>query len=160
KFYVDELYDFLFVRPLRFAARMVASLFDKFIIDGLLVSGVARLVDAIGYIVRRIQNGDVQRYVAAMVIGAAAVLWAVSRIPGFEIAATSRGATLAVRVEYKKKPIGERHLRYCWTFDGEDVCRSQKAEDTLPLAPGEHSLTLRVQDLDWGTSQSMSVKVG
>jgi NADH-quinone oxidoreductase subunit L len=159
KFYVDELYDVLFVRPLRFTARTLASLFDKFIIDGLFVGGVARLVDAIGYVVRRIQNGDVQRYVAAMVIGAAALLWIVSRVPAFEIAATPRGATLAVRVEYKKKPMAQRHLRYCWSFDSENLCRSEKPEDALPLAPGEHSLTLRVQDLDWGTSHSASVKV-
>src|SRR5262249_14353073 len=86
KFYVDELYDVLFVRPLRFIARFLASFFDKFFIDGLLVGGTARIVDAIGYVVRRIQNGDVQRYVAAMVIGAAAVLYVVSGVPAFQIA--------------------------------------------------------------------------
>jgi NADH-quinone oxidoreductase subunit L len=159
KFYVDELYNFVFVRPTKFFARTLATFFDKFIIDGLLVGGVARMVDAIGYVVRRVQNGDVQRYVAAMVIGAAAVLWAVSRIPSFDIGYTTQGGTVAVRVAYKKKPAGQRHLKYCWKIDGEDGCRSERAEDALSLSPGEHKLTLRVQDADWGTSSTESIKV-
>jgi len=70
KYYVDELYDLLFVRPTRWIARAFAQIFDRVLIDGL-VGLLARVVDGAGYLVRQVQNGDVQRYLAAMVIGAA-----------------------------------------------------------------------------------------
>src|SRR5262249_22207860 len=151
KFYVDELYDLLFVRTTRVLARTMASFFDKFIIDTVLVGGVARMVDAVGYVVRRLQNGDVQRYVAAMVIGAAVLLGEAPRPPvEFEVQTSADG--VEVHVVKKGKSGAQRHLRYCWKVDGEEGCRSDKPQDSLQVGPGEHKVTLRVEDADWGTS--------
>ena len=48
--------------------------YDVRIIDGLFVRGSARLVGAVGDGLRFFQNGDVQAYVTAIVVGIAAIL--------------------------------------------------------------------------------------
>ena len=44
--------------------------------------GVARAAAWTGGLVRRVQNGDVQRYAALMAVAAAAILWAVLGVGG------------------------------------------------------------------------------
>jgi NADH-quinone oxidoreductase subunit L len=154
KFYVDEIYDWAFVRPLKVVASAVTNAFDRFLIDGVLVNGSARLVDGVGYLVRRVQNGDVQRYVAVMVLGAGAVVWFISRPP------TDFNATLqGNRVTVKANPwVHARKLNYCWKVDG-GSCLSEKSEATFEVPPGIHRLTLQVDDPLWGTSSSASKDV-
>jgi NADH-quinone oxidoreductase subunit L len=72
KFYVDELYDALFVRPLLALAR--GSLrFDLGVIDGI-VNGVADSARAWGAALARLQTGRLRDYLSWMAIGVAAVL--------------------------------------------------------------------------------------
>ena len=71
--YIDQLYAGLIVRPLEGLA-LVAALFDRFVIDGL-VNGVARLPAALGGIVRRLQTGLLQRYALAGVMGVLAIVF-------------------------------------------------------------------------------------
>jgi NADH-quinone oxidoreductase subunit L len=71
KLYVDELYDFLIVRPLWRLARGTWAIVDKTIIDGLFVNGTGELVRWVGAMARRFQNGDVQRYAAVTALGVA-----------------------------------------------------------------------------------------
>jgi NADH-quinone oxidoreductase subunit L len=155
KYYVDEIYDFLIVRPLRFSAHALAQVFDRFLIDTVLVRGSARLVDGVGTLLRWLQNGDVQRYVAVMIVGAAALVWFAARPPtNF----TVRSDGDRVIVSALPSAHGARQLRYCWRIDG-GGCESDKREDALPLPPGRHKLTLEVADEDWGASASRSVEV-
>jgi NADH-quinone oxidoreductase subunit L len=77
KFRVDELYDFVLVRPLRAIAWGLWRFVDAFLIDGVLVNGSARLAGFFGGVFRLVQNGDVQRYAALMAIAAAVILWTV-----------------------------------------------------------------------------------
>ena len=77
KFRVDELYDFLVVRPLRGIAYVLWRVVDAFAIDGVLVNGVARLCGWLGGAFRVVQNGDTQRYATLMAIAAAVILWTV-----------------------------------------------------------------------------------
>jgi len=74
KYYVDEFYDLVLIRPLRAVARFLYRIFDVKFIDGLFVRGSAQLVSKIGDGLRVLQNGDVQAYVTAIVVGLAAVL--------------------------------------------------------------------------------------
>jgi NADH-quinone oxidoreductase subunit L len=71
--YIDQLYAGLIVRPLEGLA-LVAALFDRFVIDGL-VNGVARLPAALGGVVRRLQTGLLQRYALAGVMGVLAIVF-------------------------------------------------------------------------------------
>ncbi len=73
KYYVDELYDALFVRPLIALSRWCARAFDLGVIDGI-VNGVARLVVAWAAGLRRVQTGFVMNYALGILIGAVAVI--------------------------------------------------------------------------------------
>ncbi len=67
--YVDALYDRIVVKPLWATARTLWRAADVMIIDGLLVNGPAQVVAAVGSVLRRFQNGDVQRYAAVTAVG-------------------------------------------------------------------------------------------
>jgi len=82
KFRVDELYEALVVRPLRGLAYGLWRVVDVFVIDGVLVNGVARAVGSLGSVIRLAQNGDVQRYAAMMAVAAAVILFAVLGVGG------------------------------------------------------------------------------
>ncbi len=73
KYYVDELYQAVFVRGLFTAGRIAKVAVDETIIDGT-VNGLAWLLRGIGSLIRLIQTGYVQGYAFAMIIGAIAVL--------------------------------------------------------------------------------------
>jgi len=68
KWYVDELYDRIIVRPLNGLGAFLSSIFDKRIIDGA-VNGVGRLVNYGGRQLRLLQSGQVGNYVLLMVLG-------------------------------------------------------------------------------------------
>ncbi len=69
KYYIDELYQVLFVRPLQHISQVFFRFFDRSIIDQGYIQGVANLVQGLGKAVRYIQNGQVQRYLAAVALG-------------------------------------------------------------------------------------------
>jgi len=76
KWYFDELYDFLFVRPAKWLGRFLWKVGDGLIIDGLGPDGIsARVLDATRGAVR-LQSGYVYHYAFAMLVGVAAfVTW-------------------------------------------------------------------------------------
>lgn len=76
KWYFDELYDFLFVRPAFWLGRLFWKGGDGRIIDGLGPDGIsARVVDGTNWIVR-LQTGYIYHYAFAMLMGVAAfVTW-------------------------------------------------------------------------------------
>ena len=76
KWYFDELYDFLFVRPAMRLGRFLWKRGDGWFIDGLGPDGVsARVIDVTRNVVR-LQTGYLYHYAFAMLIGVAAfVTW-------------------------------------------------------------------------------------
>ena len=73
KLWFDEVYDVTIVRPFRAVARGLYEVVDRFIIDTVAVNGSAFVVGLFGRVSRWIQNGNIQRYLVGLVIGAAAV---------------------------------------------------------------------------------------
>jgi NADH-quinone oxidoreductase subunit L len=73
KYYVDELYDRLFVRPLFALSRWCAEAFDAGVIDGA-VNGVALLIERLAARLRRYQTGFVMNYALSMLVGVVALL--------------------------------------------------------------------------------------
>lgn len=67
KWYVDELYDSLIVKPLHKLAGFFSNVFDKVVIDGL-VNGVGKLVNYGGRQLRLLQSGQAGTYVLLMVV--------------------------------------------------------------------------------------------
>jgi NADH-quinone oxidoreductase subunit L len=73
KWYFDEIYDFLFVRPALWLARVLWIVGDRYIIDGFGPDGVAaRVLDTTRGAVR-LQTGYVYHYAFAMLIGVVAL---------------------------------------------------------------------------------------
>ncbi|MBX3411086.1 MAG: NADH-quinone oxidoreductase subunit L [Pirellulales bacterium] len=68
KFYLDEIYNVLFVWPLKAIATLLSVVVDRRIIDGI-VDSSARIPLAIGAGFRSLQTGLVQFYALAMVLG-------------------------------------------------------------------------------------------
>ena len=67
KFYVDEIYDTVFVRPIMLLSDLFLVLIDKLIID-LFVHAVAFVTTQVGRVLRLIQTGHVGFYMFAMVV--------------------------------------------------------------------------------------------
>ncbi len=74
KWYFDELYDFLFVRPAKWLGHFLWKKGDGVVIDGFGPDGIsARVVDITGQVVR-LQTGYLYHYAFAMLIGIAALV--------------------------------------------------------------------------------------
>ncbi len=67
KWYVDELYDKIIVNPLNKLAGFLNSVFEKFIIDGI-VNGVGKAVQYSSRQLRLMQSGQVGSYILLMVL--------------------------------------------------------------------------------------------
>ena len=75
KYYVDELYDFLFVRPIHWlSVKVLWKIMDAGIVDDGMVNGTARFFQASARKLRRLQVGDVQSYAFAMAVGILAII--------------------------------------------------------------------------------------
>lgn len=68
KFYVDELYDFVFVKPLEKISRLLHYYADVWALDGL-VNSIGSGVQKLGAFFRKLQNGNVEYYLIGMVAG-------------------------------------------------------------------------------------------
>ncbi|GGC02814.1 NADH-quinone oxidoreductase subunit L [Dyadobacter sediminis] len=73
KYYVDELYNSVFVKPVKTLSNILYS-FGEFFID-LIVNGAARLVSFLSGLLRKTQTGSTGDYVFAMVLGIALILF-------------------------------------------------------------------------------------
>lgn len=73
KYYIDELYDTVFVKPIRTLSSLLAS-FGEFFID-LFVEGAGKLVKGLANVGRQTQTGSVGYYVFAMVVGIMVILF-------------------------------------------------------------------------------------
>lgn len=79
KYFVDEIYGFIFVNNLFRLGNLCKNFFDEKIIDGI-INGTASLMAGIGGLLRRLQNGLVQGYAFAMILGAIFVLYYMIRM--------------------------------------------------------------------------------
>jgi NADH-quinone oxidoreductase subunit L len=74
KWYFDELYDLIFVRPAMWLGRFFWKKGDGFVIDGFGPDGVASTVADVTKGVVRLQTGYLYHYAFAMMIGVAALI--------------------------------------------------------------------------------------
>ncbi|WDR05916.1 NADH-quinone oxidoreductase subunit L [Devosia rhodophyticola] len=79
KWYFDELYDRIFVRPALWVGRLLWKRFDDQLIDQTITEGLGRRVQNVTAWVVRLQSGYLYHYAFAMLIGVAALLtWAIA----------------------------------------------------------------------------------
>ena len=80
KYYVDEIYDAVIVRPLVWLSRVVLwKGVDQGVVDGAAVNGTARLSRGLGWLGSRLQTGQVGIYVVLFLVGALWILHSVVR---------------------------------------------------------------------------------
>jgi NADH-quinone oxidoreductase subunit L len=74
KYYVDEFYNWVIVRPLRIVSeKFLWRVVDEGTIDNVLVNGAGESTASVGNILRRIQSGNIPSYATWVLLGA--VLW-------------------------------------------------------------------------------------
>lgn len=73
KYYLDEIFAFMIVRPLEGLARALWIKFDQGIVDGA-VNGTAAVVDVSGEALRSVQTGQIRTYMVLMVFGMVALM--------------------------------------------------------------------------------------
>jgi NADH-quinone oxidoreductase subunit L len=80
KYYVDEIYDAILVRPLLWLSRVVLwKGVDQGAVDGAAVNGTAKLSRGLGWLGSRLQTGQVGIYVVLFLVG---VLWVLQTVAG------------------------------------------------------------------------------
>jgi NADH-quinone oxidoreductase subunit L len=75
KYYVDEFYDLVIVRPLRAVSQALFHFVDRIAIDLAMVRGPGYTLLGLSQIGRLLQTGEVQAYLVALVVGVAAMAW-------------------------------------------------------------------------------------
>jgi NADH-quinone oxidoreductase subunit L len=161
KFRIDELYDFLIIRPLKRLSQGIYFIVDRILIDKILVEGTAAIVDVFGRLARAVQVGDGQRYMAVFAIGVAALVYGATRpsVPeGLKVTVSG----LQVDVDARRGSKAQsRPLEYSYDFDD-----GAKAEGSIgPTArhtythPGTYTIRVDVKDPRWGTSAAVKQKV-
>jgi NADH-quinone oxidoreductase subunit L len=80
KYYIDEFYDALIVRPTVWLSRFVLwKGVDQGVVDGAAVNGTAKLSRGLGWLGSRLQTGQVGTYVVLFLVGA---LWILHVVTG------------------------------------------------------------------------------
>jgi hypothetical protein len=151
KLWFDEIYDRVFVRPFKAVARGLFEVVDRFIIDTVAVNGAAFAVGLFGRLSRWIQNGQVQRYLAGVVVGAAAVFLVTDchSHPTFQI--TRAHDQLKLHAEPGSGVVGA-NARLHWHLDGSTNCAadrdkpSQPADLTVHAGDAAAEVTLCIDD--------------
>jgi len=98
KLWVDEFYNLVIIRPFRWVAMALWSFVDKFVIDLIFVNGAAFVVDVFGRVARWFQNGQVERYIVALLVGGALIFYLASR-PSAEMTIHVDNADIAPYVD-------------------------------------------------------------
>jgi NADH-quinone oxidoreductase subunit L len=81
KFYVDEVYEFLFIRPLKFLSRVLHRVLDAMLIDSAGVHGSAWVTARTGAVLRYLQTGDAQMYAAVMALAlGGGLVWVIMKV--------------------------------------------------------------------------------
>lgn len=73
KYYVDELYDLAFVRPIKFTAWLIGRFFDQDIVDGA-VDGTGKVIRWSSGWMRSLQTGYARNYALGILFGAVLVV--------------------------------------------------------------------------------------
>jgi NADH-quinone oxidoreductase subunit L len=74
KYYVDEFYNWLIVRPLRIVSeKFLWPVVDAGAIDNVMVNGAGESMTSVGDVLRKLQSGNITSYATWVLLGA--VLW-------------------------------------------------------------------------------------
>ena len=136
KLWVDEFYDATIVRPFKAACRGLFEIVDRFVIDTVAVNGAAFIVSLFGRLARWFQNGQVQRYLVGVIVGAAAVFFVTDCHRHPTVTVTLRNDQLHLHAEPGAGLVGA-NVKLHWHLDGLPACDGDK---NLPGEPAERDI--------------------
>ncbi|MBT8494722.1 MAG: PKD domain-containing protein, partial [Deltaproteobacteria bacterium] len=147
KLWVDEAYEKIIVEPFRKTCRVLFEAADRIVIDTFFVGGSAAVVDVGGRVVRWFQNGQVQRYLVVVVVGAAALFWAATKPAAsfdYEIKEGTQ-AIVVLEAGVKGAAAKDATIEWDWTGDGKADAEGAKVEHDF-AGPGRYKVTVRIVD--------------
>jgi NADH-quinone oxidoreductase subunit L len=166
KYYVDEIYHLLIVRPLKWFAYVLWKAVDIFIIDLLLVNGVGFLVSGVGKLVRYFQNGDLQRYVIGILAGGALILWAATNWPVRQAAKFEAKVTDEAKHEVTVTAQGggptAKRLQFRVDWDGNNKFGALQSTPVFRHqydSAGKKKIAVEAVDPRWGTTKIITQTV-
>jgi NADH-quinone oxidoreductase subunit L len=162
KFRVDELYNFVFIRPIRVASRVLFAFVDRIIVDKILVEGAGVLVNVASRLARAVQGGDGQRYMAVFAVGVALLVhFAIQpTLPFTKLKVTQTGR--AVEIDARRgNRAPTRPLEYAFDFgDGRPVVKGTSPEQRHDYdRAGSYTIEVTISDPRWGTEDGFKEKV-
>ena len=158
KFRVDELYDKLFVRPIKLIGDGIFYVVDRILIDRILVGGPAALTSFLARIPRWFQNGDGQGYMAWFAIGAAVLVYFSTRpaLSGdLRIATTRprRRRSTPAAAPRRRSSRSSTSSTSTTTASPRSRARRSQAHHTY-ARPGSYKLRITVRNPAWGTKRT------
>jgi NADH-quinone oxidoreductase subunit L len=163
KFRIDELYQFLFVRPIKKVSQAIYFVVDRILIDKILVGVPVAAVDFFGRLSRSVQgSGDGQRYMAVFALGVAGLVYLSTRPmapDALKVTVSGMGVDVDAR---RNNRTSSESLEYSYDFDDGG---KPEAAATAPTAhhnyarPGSYTIRVDVKDTHWNTSSSVKQKV-
>jgi len=158
KVYVDEFFDWLVVKPFRKISVFLFEFVDRVLIDRVVVSGTAIVVDLAGRALRYFQNGSVQRYLAVFLVGGALVVYFASR-PAADFRVKPGTGTTVIFEAAGNEGLGREQASFAWDFDGDGEPDSGKTKPrvshTFP-SPGEYKVSLTFTDGVFGKTKTVT----
>lgn len=73
KYYVDEIYEFVFVNGCKGLGTLLWQKFDVLVVDGA-VNGVGKIVSYFGDVLSKLQTGSIQNYAVGIILGVVLIL--------------------------------------------------------------------------------------
>jgi len=155
KFFVDEIYDAIIVKPLRGISKALYHVVDRFLIDGFFVMGTARVVDATGRVARWFQNGQVQRYLVVLLVGGAGMFYLASR-QTLDIDYVTVDSGVVRFAADVGGGAGAADAEVEWDFNGDGRADSTDIITTWDFgAPGTYEVVLRAKEPVFGREREV-----
>jgi len=162
KFRIDELYDRVFIRPIKTFSRGLFTFVDRIIVDKILVEGTGFVVDIFARLARAVQGGDGQRYMAVFAVGVAVLVHFATQptLPFTKLKVTQTGRAVEVDAHRGNKQ-STRPLEYAFDFgDGRPIVKGTAAEQRHDYdRAGNYTIHVTVRDPRWGTENDLKEKV-
>jgi NADH-quinone oxidoreductase subunit L len=157
KFRVDELYQKIFVRPIRWIGGGIYFLVDRILIDKILVEGTAAMTALVARVPRFFQNGDGQGYMAWFAIGVTVLVYFSTRpaLSG-DLRVAANGLTVEVDARRGAK-ASQQPLNYEFDFDDDgkpEVTGTSSTARHTYARPGSYKLRITVSNPAWDTKRT------
>ncbi len=155
KLWVDEIYEKIIIGPFRTIARGTYEVVDRFIIDTVVVGGAALVVSMFSRIAGWVQNGQIQRYLVAIVVGAALIFFLTTsrQAPSFSYQLVDGMVELRALPGEGIAKVGTK-LRWDLDGDGQPDLKSGSADKFVDQA------VLRVRPGDLGAKVTLWIEGG